>query len=65
MRLNNGFEIPQIGVGHLRQTLLMLLLCGVCFACNAPQQDDCGQRGRTGREPEHQTKAINYASNHP
>jgi hypothetical protein len=40
MRLNNGFEIPQIGVGHLRQTLLMLLLCGVCFACNAPQQSD-------------------------
>ena len=21
------------------KTLLMLLLCGVCFACNAPQQD--------------------------
>ena len=40
MRLNNGFEIPQIGVGHLRQTLLMLLLCGVCFACNVPQQDE-------------------------
>lgn len=40
MRLNYGFEIPQIGVGHLRQTLLMLLLCGVCFACNVPQQDE-------------------------
>ena len=39
MRLNNGFEIPQIGVGHLRQTLLMLFLCGVCFACNAPKKD--------------------------
>ena len=21
------------------KTLLVLLLCGVCFACNAPQQD--------------------------
>ena len=21
------------------KTLLMLLLCGMCFACNAPQQD--------------------------
>ena len=39
MRLNYGFEIPQIGVGFLRQSLLILLLCGVCFACNAPQQD--------------------------
>ena len=39
MKLNNGFEIPQIGVGFLRQSLLILLLCGVCFACNAPQQD--------------------------
>ena len=39
MKLNNGFEISQIGVGFLRQSLLILLLCGVCFACNAPQQD--------------------------
>ena len=22
------------------KTLLMLLLCGVCFACNAPQHDE-------------------------
>ena len=39
MKLNNGLIIPQIGVGFLRQSLFILLLCGVCFACNAPQQD--------------------------
>ena len=39
MKLNNGLTIPQIGVGFLRQSLFILLLCGVCFACNAPQQD--------------------------
>ena len=37
MKLNNDLIIPQIGVGQLRQTFLMLLLCGMCFSCNAPQ----------------------------
>ena len=35
------------------KTLLMLLLCGVCFACHAPQQD--GQKTDLTKENKNMT----------
>ena len=68
MKLNNGLEIPQIGVGTwtlrgetARQNVQLASVLNSGDTVDWPhhrhlsrqQLDDCGQRGRAGREPEH------------